>query len=53
MNRVVNRKIVLARELLTVFNEDFVFDVWPATRGRKSLELILYDSDAYSRRHSI
>jgi hypothetical protein len=36
-----------------VFDEDFVFEVQPATLGRRTLEVILYDFDAYSRHHSI
>lgn len=39
--------------LLAVFDEDFVFEVQPATLGRRTLEVILYDFDAYSRHHSI
>lgn len=44
---------MLLYKLLTVFDEDFVFEVRPATIGRRTLELILYDFDAYSRHHSI
>lgn len=33
----------------TVFDEDFVFEVRPATIGRRTLEILLYDFDAYSR----
>jgi len=36
-----------------VFDEDFVFEVRPTTLGRRTLEVILYDFDAYSRHHSI
>lgn len=36
-----------------MFDEDFVFEVRPATIGRRTLEIILYDFDAYSRHHSI
>lgn len=32
-----------------VFDEDFVFEVRPATIGRRTLEILLYDFDAYSR----
>lgn len=39
--------------LFTVFDEDFVFEVRPTTLGRRTLEVILYDFDAYSRHHSI
>lgn len=38
---------------VAVFDEDFVFEVRPAALGRRSLEIILYDFDAYSRHHSI
>ncbi|XP_046676229.1 synaptotagmin-5 [Homalodisca vitripennis] len=41
------------RTLNPVFDEDFVFEVRPAALGRRSLEIILYDFDAYSRHHSI
>ncbi|GLV41487.1 Synaptotagmin alpha [Carabus blaptoides fortunei] len=41
------------RTLNPVFDEDFVFEVRPATIGRRTLEIILYDFDAYSRHHSI
>jgi hypothetical protein len=36
-----------------VFDEDFVFEVRPTTLCRRTLEVILYDFDAYSRHHSI
>lgn len=36
-----------------MFDEDFVFEVQPTTIGRHTLEVILYDFDAYSRHHSI
>ena len=36
-----------------MFDEDFVFEVRPTTLGRRTLEVILYDFDAYSRHHSI
>jgi hypothetical protein len=39
--------------LFAVFDEDFVFEVRPTTLGRRTLEVILYDFDAYSRHHSI
>lgn len=32
-----------------VFDEDFVFEVRPAAIGRRTLEILLYDFDAYSR----
>jgi hypothetical protein len=32
-----------------VFDEDFVFEVRPAIIGRKTLEILLYDFDSYSR----
>lgn len=35
--------------LLSVFDEDFVFEVRPATIGRHTLEILVYDFDAYSR----
>lgn len=37
------------RTLNPVFDEDFVFEVRPAIIGRKTLEINLYDFDAYSR----
>lgn len=37
----------------SVFDEDFVFEVRPAALSRRTLEIILYDFDAYSRHHSI
>lgn len=33
----------------TVFDEDFVFEVRPATVSRRTLEILMYDFDAYSR----
>lgn len=36
-----------------MFDEDFVFEVRPTALGRRTLEVILYDFDAYSRHHSI
>jgi hypothetical protein len=41
------------KNLLAVFDEDFVFEVQPTTLCRRTLEVILYDFDAYSRHHSI
>lgn len=41
------------RTLNPVFDEDFVFEVRPTALGRRTLEVILYDFDAYSRHHSI
>jgi hypothetical protein len=38
---------------IAVFDEDFVFEVRPTTIGRRTLEVILYDFDAYSRHQSI
>lgn len=35
--------------LLLVFDEDFVFEERPAVIGRRTLEILLYDFDAYSR----
>lgn len=32
-----------------MFDEDFVFEVRPATIGRRTLEVLLFDFDAYSR----
>ncbi|CAG9798888.1 unnamed protein product [Chironomus riparius] len=37
------------RTLNPVFDEDFVFEVRPATIGRRTLEILIYDFDAYSR----
>lgn len=37
------------RTLNPVFDEDFVFEVRAATIGRRTLEILLYDFDAYSR----
>ncbi|XP_053696702.1 synaptotagmin-5 [Sabethes cyaneus] len=37
------------KTLNPVFDEDFVFEVRPATVGRRALEVILFDFDAYSR----
>lgn len=39
--------------VLLVFDEDFVFEVPPATLERRCLEILLYDFDAYSRHHCI
>ena len=36
-----------------MFDEDFVFEVRPTALARRTLEVILYDFDAYSRHHSI
>ncbi|XP_024944967.1 synaptotagmin-5 isoform X2 [Cephus cinctus] len=41
------------RTLNPVFDEDFVFEVKPATIARRTLEVLLYDFDAFSRHHSI
>ncbi|XP_018319644.1 synaptotagmin-1 [Agrilus planipennis] len=41
------------KTLNPVFDEDFVFEVRAATLGRHTLEILLYDFDAYSRHHSI
>ncbi|KAK7872390.1 hypothetical protein R5R35_007006 [Gryllus longicercus] len=41
------------RTLNPVFDEDFVFEVAPGALSRRTLELLLYDFDAYSRHHSI
>ncbi|XP_018914419.2 synaptotagmin-5 isoform X1 [Bemisia tabaci] len=35
------------------FDEDFVFDVKPTTIARRTLEIIIYDFDAYSRHLAI
>lgn len=32
-----------------VFDEDFVFEERPAVIGRRTIEILLYDFDAYSR----
>lgn len=37
------------RTLNPVFDEDFVFEERPAVIGRRSLEILLYDFDAYTR----
>lgn len=37
------------RTLNPVFDEDFVFEERPAVIGRRTLEILLYDFDAYSR----
>ncbi|XP_055592712.1 synaptotagmin-2 [Uranotaenia lowii] len=37
------------KTLNPVFDEDFVFEVRPATIGRRTLEILLFDFDAYSR----
>ncbi|XP_058840092.1 synaptotagmin-5-like [Topomyia yanbarensis] len=37
------------KTLNPVFDEDFVFEVRPATVGRRTLEVLLFDFDAYSR----
>ncbi|XP_058450136.1 synaptotagmin-A [Malaya genurostris] len=37
------------KTLNPVFDEDFVFEVRPATIGRRTLEVLLFDFDAYSR----
>lgn len=39
--------------LVSVFDEDFVFEVKAATLGRHTLEVVLYNFDAYSRHYSI
>ncbi|KAI4464517.1 synaptotagmin [Holotrichia oblita] len=41
------------KTLNPVFDEDFVFEVHPATLERHTLEVLLYDFDAYSRHHNI
>lgn len=41
------------RTLNPVFDEDFVFEERPAVIGRRTLEILLYDFDAYSRHMSI
>ncbi|XP_067002242.2 synaptotagmin-5 [Anabrus simplex] len=41
------------RTLNPVFDEDFVFEVHPSALGRRTLEVLLYDFDAYSRHHNI
>lgn len=41
------------KTLNPVFDEDFVFEVPPATFERHCLEILLYDFDAYSRHHCI
>ncbi|XP_037925312.1 synaptotagmin-5 [Hermetia illucens] len=37
------------RTLNPIFDEDFVFEERPAVIGRRTLEILLYDFDAYSR----
>lgn len=39
--------------LFTVFDEDFVFEVPGINLNKRTLEVLLYDFDAYSRHHSI
>lgn len=39
--------------VISVFDEDFVFEVQPSSLARRTLEILLYDFDAYSRHHSI
>lgn len=41
--------IIIDLNSVSVFDEDFVFEVRPATIGRRTLEILLYDFDAYSR----
>ncbi|KAK5646855.1 hypothetical protein RI129_005319 [Pyrocoelia pectoralis] len=41
------------KTLNPVFDEDFVFDVKATTLGRHTLEIVLYNFDAYSRHYSI
>ncbi|XP_039280280.1 synaptotagmin-1 [Nilaparvata lugens] len=41
------------KTLNPVFDEDFVFEVRRGGVARRTLELVLYDFDAYSRHHSI
>ncbi|XP_046414448.1 synaptotagmin-6 isoform X1 [Neodiprion pinetum] len=41
------------RTLNPVFDEDFVFEVIPAVAIRRTLEVLLYDFDAFSRHHNI
>lgn len=36
-----------------MFDEDFVFEVPPPTLEKRTLEVLLYDFDAYSRHHCI
>lgn len=43
------KKWKFKRKRSLVFDEDFVFEVRPATIGRRTLEILLYDFDAYSR----
>lgn len=45
--------IWLNKVSFSVFDEDFVFEVHPATLERHTLEVLLYDFDAYSRHHNI
>lgn len=40
---------VYSNNSFSVFDEDFVFEVRPATIGRRTLEILVYDFDAYSR----
>ena len=42
-------KLLFFNLLFIFFDEDFVFEVRPATIGRRTLEILLYDFDAYSR----
>ncbi|XP_022914327.1 synaptotagmin-1 [Onthophagus taurus] len=41
------------KTLNPVFDEDFVFEVKSTTLSRHTLEVLLYDFDAYSRHHNI
>lgn len=47
------RLIVLLVFFNSVFDEDFVFEEHPAVIGRRTIEILLYDFDSYSRHFCI
>lgn len=49
LDRNNNNDVIILLVLLPVFDEDFVFEERPAVIGRRTLEVLLYDFDAYSR----
>jgi hypothetical protein len=49
LSQISSFKFLLFSFTFLVFDEDFVFEVRPATIGRRTLEVLLYDFDAYSR----
>lgn len=46
MRQISVRQILFSR---TVFDEDFVFEERPTIIGRRTIEILVYDFDAYSR----